>query len=86
MLDEGIGVTPEECLAAFERHYRGKQARLMRPEGAGLGLSIAQAIVAAHDGEIILRSNADRQLPGSTRGACVSIVLPLLRASSTATL
>lgn len=60
MLDEGIGVTPEECLAAFERHYRGKQARLMRPEGAGLDLSIAQAIVAAHDGEIILRSNAER--------------------------
>ena len=86
VLDEGIGVTPEECLAAFERHYRGKQARLMRPEGAGLGLSIAQAIVAAHDGDIMLRSNSDRQPPSSTRGACVTIVLPLLHVPTAATL
>ena len=82
VLDEGIGITPEECLAAFERHYRGNQARLMRPEGAGLGLSIAQAIVAAHDGEIMLRSNADRQPPASLRGACATITLPLLQQPS----
>ena len=78
VIDEGIGITPEECLAAFERHYRGKQARLMRPEGAGLGLSIAQTIVVAHDGEIMLRSNADQPHQSGTRGACVTIILPLL--------
>ena len=78
VMDEGIGITAEECLAAFERHYRGKQARLMRPEGAGLGLSIAQTIVVAHDGEIMLRSNADQPHQSGTCGACVTIILPLL--------
>ena len=78
VLDDGIGITPEECLAAFDRHFRGEQARRMRPEGAGLGLSIAQAIVAAHDGEIVLRSNSDQQRSGGMRGACATISLPLL--------
>ena len=81
--DEGIGLTESECSGVFERHFRGVMARTMRPGGAGLGLTIAQAIVVAHHGEIDIRNNIS---PGSSsarlRGACVTITLPLMHLTS----
>lgn len=85
--DQGIGLTEGESQAAFERHFRGDRARKMRPDGAGLGLSIAQAIVSAHSGEIDLRNNYPAQ-PGSSvdannlRGACATLTLPLMQADA----
>ena len=48
VLDEGRGPSKEEQARAFEPYYRGPQG------GAGLGLSIAREIVAAHGGRIWL--------------------------------
>lgn len=48
VLDEGRGPTDEETARAFEPYYRGPEG------GAGLGLSIAREIVAAHGGRIWL--------------------------------
>ena len=77
--DEGIGLTESECSGVFERHFRGEIARSMRPDGAGLGLTIAQAIVVAHHGEITIQNNVSPDASGTrARGACVTITLPLM--------
>jgi len=50
-VDEGPGLTPEECERIFERFVRlpspGQDQR-----GSGLGLAICRSIVAMHKGKI----------------------------------
>ena len=58
----------EEQERVFARFYRASEGR--RSEGAGLGLSIVQAIARAHGGRLELAS-----VPGS--GATFTVVLPL---------
>lgn len=66
--DTGIGVAPEEQTRVFDRFYRTDPARSRDSGGAGLGLSIARAIVARHGGQITIDS-----APG--QGSCVRVVL-----------
>lgn len=54
--DEGIGIDPEDLPLVFQRFVRGRRARAHRADGTGIGLSIAQAIVRAHHGEIRIES------------------------------
>lgn len=65
--DDGPGFSPELAPRAFERFVRGDVART-RAGGAGLGLSLVEAIVAAHGGTVALVS-----VPGDTT---VTITLP----------
>ena len=58
--DDGPGFPPELVPKAFERFTRGDTAR-QRDGGAGLGLSLVQAIVASHGGTVTLHSR-----PGDT--------------------
>ncbi|MDI4632575.1 HAMP domain-containing protein [Pelomonas sp. V22] len=67
--DQGIGIAREELGQVFERHFRGETARAHRPDGLGLGLPIAQAIVQAHGGCIDIDSQAGQ-------GTRVSLLLP----------
>jgi signal transduction histidine kinase len=60
--DEGIGLAPQERLRVFDRFYRARGVRQL--EGAGLGLYICQAIIAAHGGRIWAESKGKRH--GST--------------------
>jgi two-component system, OmpR family, sensor kinase len=62
--DDGPGFPPDLAGQAFERFTRGDTARTRdaHPGGAGLGLSLVQAIVSAHGGRVHLDSE-----PGSTR-------------------
>jgi two-component system OmpR family sensor kinase len=53
--DAGPGMTEEEAARAFDRFYRGSHNGA---GGSGLGLSIVQAIAAAHGGHAMLRSGA----------------------------
>jgi two-component system OmpR family sensor kinase len=53
--DAGPGMTEEESARAFDRFYRGSHNGT---GGSGLGLSIVQAIAAAHGGHAMLRSEA----------------------------
>jgi two-component system OmpR family sensor kinase len=64
--DDGPGFAPDLAPHAFERFTRGDTARTRG--GAGLGLSLVQAIVAAHGGSVALASS-----PGATT---ITIALP----------
>jgi two-component system OmpR family sensor kinase len=68
--DRGPGMTEEETARAFERFYRVDPSRSRASGGVGLGLSIVSAIVAAHGGEVEVRS-----APGD--GATFTVTLPL---------
>ncbi|HEY0517034.1 MAG TPA: ATP-binding protein [Solirubrobacteraceae bacterium] len=65
--DEGPGFTPELLTLAFQRFARGERARTAT--GAGLGLSIVQAVARAHGGEAQAANAA-------SGGASVLIVIP----------
>ena len=52
--DEGPGMSAMEKKDAFQRFFRGSNAADRYPEGTGLGLPVARAIVEAHGGTISL--------------------------------
>lgn len=59
--DVGPGLTPEQQTRVFERFYRVDQSRTRNgAEGSGLGLSIVQAIMAAHHGSVDIESELGR--------------------------
>ena len=62
--DTGRGMLPEHARRVFEPFYSGK------PNGSGLGLTIAERIVAAHGGRIEVDSS-----PG--RGTRVTLLFPV---------
>ncbi|BAZ10710.1 periplasmic sensor signal transduction histidine kinase [Calothrix sp. NIES-4071] len=67
--DTGAGIAPADQQRIFERFARAANSR-RRSEGAGLGLSIVQAIAEAHGGKVNLESQLGV-------GAKFTIVLPL---------
>ena len=54
--DNGAGIEMIDIPYVFDRFYRAEKSRSMQIPGAGLGLSICQYIVKAHEGEISLQS------------------------------
>ncbi|ALT76665.1 sensor histidine kinase [Paucibacter sp. KCTC 42545] len=74
--DTGIGMDEQELPLASERYWRSERARAMRPEGMGLGLTIAEDIVRAHGGRLNLLAREG----GGTR---VLISLPAALTDST---
>jgi two-component system, OmpR family, sensor kinase len=66
--DHGEGLSAEQAQHAFERFYTADRARTTG--GTGLGLAIVAALVAAHGGEVWVRTQ-----PG--QGATFAIALPL---------
>ena len=68
--DNGPGLDDEQRSRVFERFYRADPSRSRLKGGAGLGLSIVNAIVIAHGGTVRAFSN-----PG--QGASFSVHLPL---------
>jgi signal transduction histidine kinase len=55
--DQGPGLTPEQQTRVFERFYRTDESRARSSGGLGLGLPIAKAIVEAHQGTLVVRSD-----------------------------
>jgi heavy metal sensor kinase len=56
--DTGPGISPEDLPRVTERFYRADQSR--STGGSGLGLSICQAIIAAHGGTLEISSELNR--------------------------
>ncbi len=67
--DHGPGLPTDEPNDLFERFWRAEGGRERGKSGAGLGLAIVAAIVAAHDGRVSA-ANADGG------GAAFTVVLP----------
>jgi signal transduction histidine kinase len=68
--DSGIGIPPDVQSRIFDRFYRSADARAMDAQGLGLGLTLVQQIVNAHEGRIELESE-----PGE--GSRFRVILPL---------
>ncbi|WP_342165533.1 ATP-binding protein [Methylobacterium sp. SD21] len=71
VLDTGPGIPDAERETMLQPFVRGDRARnLNAASGFGLGLSIVQAIVEAHDGRLILENRPEG-------GLCAALELPL---------
>ncbi len=68
VVDDGIGIAPEDLPHVWERLFRGDRSRSER--GLGLGLSLVKAVVEAHHGEVTLRSEVGK-------GSTFEVRLPL---------
>ncbi len=55
LMDSAPGVSGEQLPRLFDRFFRGDASRNRKSGGAGLGLSICQRIVEAHEGRIEAR-------------------------------
>ena len=69
--DTGSGIAPDHLDHLFDRFYRADTARDRNHGGSGIGLTIARALVEAHDGRI--RAHSD----GPGRGARFTLELPM---------
>lgn len=74
--DHGPGIPADERENVFRPFYRLESSRNKKSGGVGLGLSIAQDIVAAHGGAITL-SDTNAAADPAHRGLTVTIRLPL---------
>ena len=60
MTNTGAGIPPEILPRVFDRFFRGDPAHENTLEGCGLGLSISQWIVSAHNGTIQMDSTPSK--------------------------
>jgi signal transduction histidine kinase len=68
--DSGIGIAPEHLPRVFERFYRVDKSRARVLGGAGVGLTIAQALAETMGGRISAQS------PGPGQGSTFTFELP----------
>jgi len=69
VVDQGIGIAPDDQDRLFERFYRVDPARSRDTGGTGLGLSIVKHVIADHGGEVTVWSQ-----PG--QGSTFTLRLP----------
>ncbi|MFT4212233.1 MAG: PAS domain-containing sensor histidine kinase [Microbacterium sp.] len=67
--DDGLGIGPQDLPHVFEPYFRAETARRSGVAGTGLGMGIAQSLVAAHGGRLDIDSE-----PGV--GTTVTVSLP----------
>lgn len=70
VVDQGPGLTPEQCSQVFERFYRVDPSRSRALGGSGIGLAIARAVSGAMGGRV----RASSAGPGT--GSTFSLELP----------
>ncbi|MFO0908005.1 MAG: PAS domain S-box protein [Isosphaeraceae bacterium] len=70
VVDEGIGMTPEQIERAFVPFQQGDSSTTRKYGGTGLGLSITRRLAEAMGGAIVVES-----APG--QGSCFRVILPV---------
>jgi len=70
VIDNGPGLTPEECVVIFEKFRQGGNTMTDKPQGTGLGLPISRQIVEYFGGNLWVESS-----PGA--GATFVFTVPL---------
>jgi two-component system CheB/CheR fusion protein len=71
VVDEGRGIEPESLGTIFEMFAQSRQGLARTEGGLGLGLTIAERIVAAHGGRIVAASD------GPGHGAAFTVTVPV---------
>jgi len=74
VIDNGVGIAPEDQARVFERFYRGEHALVLATPGTGLGLSIVRQLVEMHNGKMWMNSKG---VPGE--GSTFSFTLPTFK-------
>jgi signal transduction histidine kinase len=69
IVDNGIGIPPDELPFIFEPFYRVDKSRTKDTGGYGLGLSLCKTIMEAHGGRIAIESTPNV-------GTTVTLVFP----------
>ncbi len=69
--DNGIGIPPGELKKIFQSFYQVDPPMTRRHGGLGIGLTIAQGLIEAHDGRIWAESE------GEGKGTCFKVSLPV---------
>ncbi len=75
--DTGMGISTSDLPFIFQHFWRGELAKSEQPEGLGLGLTIARAVVQKHGGTLEVSSQ-----PG--QGSCFDVHLPFVRPKNAA--
>jgi signal transduction histidine kinase len=70
VIDDGIGISPDDLPFVFETAYQAPREGRLRRTGSGLGLAIVRKIVEQHGGQVQIHSQ-----PGA--GTTVIVSLPL---------
>lgn len=70
--DTGIGVSEEDRVKILGGHFRSESGKAMTAKGYGVGLSLAQQIVEAHDSTIEIEG-------GPGKGSRFSFLLPVMK-------
>lgn len=69
MIDQGVGLAPDQLTHVFDRFWRADTSRQRTLGGTGLGLAITREDVQLHHGIITVEST-----PGE--GSTFAIILP----------
>lgn len=69
--DYGIGIAPDDLSQVFNRYFRAHNARELRPDGLGIGLSLCETLIQSLHGTIELTSELHQ-------GTTVTVTLPLI--------
>ncbi len=77
VVDDGIGVAPEDAQRIFEPFFRSAHGDATNVRGTGLGLALVKAAAEAHGGVASVVSNGER-------GSRFTFTLPMCQDSSAA--
>lgn len=74
VVDDGVGMTPEEVARIFRPFSQGRTAGRLSREGLGLGLAITSEIIGLHGGDVSVTSD------GKNMGSAFTLNIPQGRA------